>query len=50
MASKLKSSYITSTFPFNNRINRNLSDISLCTLLDKSLVLSGDVEDEECIV
>lgn len=47
MMDRLKTSYITSTFPFNNVISRNLSDISLCTLLERSLVLSDKVNDED---
>ena len=47
LLAKLKHSYITSTFPFNNRISRNVSDISLCTLLERRLVLSDSVNEDD---
>lgn len=44
---KLRQSFITSTFPFNNRISRNVSDISLCTLLERSSLGVPDSVYEE---
>ena len=47
MLNKLRSTFITSTFPFNNQLDRNVSDISLCHLLEGSSVLSDHVDDED---
>lgn len=44
---KLQSSYVTSTFPFHNTIQRNESDISLCKLLEHSFVLSDSVDEDD---
>lgn len=47
MLQKLQTSYLTSTFPFKNSICRNVSDISLCKLLEHSEVLSNNVNDDD---